>query len=68
MELHATTVVWEGDGKLTVHDKTQGAQNSQAYVAAVFGLSQGRRAGGDALSSAAASARACGRSTSSSWR
>ncbi|MDB5656017.1 MAG: xanthine dehydrogenase YagR molybdenum-binding subunit, partial [Tardiphaga sp.] len=24
MEMHATTVVWEGDGKITVHDKTQG--------------------------------------------
>ncbi|AMJ62982.1 xanthine dehydrogenase family protein molybdopterin-binding subunit [Bosea sp. PAMC 26642] len=39
MEPHATTVIWKGDGKITVHDKTQGVQNSQAYVAAVFGLS-----------------------------
>lgn len=39
MEPHATTVIWEGDGKITVHDKTQGVQNSQAYVASVFGLS-----------------------------
>jgi xanthine dehydrogenase YagR molybdenum-binding subunit len=39
MEPHATTVVWEGDGKLTIHDKTQGSQNSQSYVASVFGLS-----------------------------
>lgn len=39
MEPHATTVVWEGSGRITVHDKTQGVQNSQAYVAAVFGLS-----------------------------
>lgn len=39
MELHATTVIWEGNGKITVHDKTQGVQNSQAYVASVFGLS-----------------------------
>lgn len=39
MEPHATTVLWEGDGKITVHDKTQGVQNSQAYVASVFGLS-----------------------------
>ena len=38
MEPHASTVVWEGDGRLTVHDKTQGAQNSQAYVCGVFGL------------------------------
>ena len=27
MEMHATTVVWEGDGKITVYDKTQGSQN-----------------------------------------
>ncbi|MGX1742233.1 xanthine dehydrogenase family protein molybdopterin-binding subunit [Bosea sp. NPDC055353] len=40
MELHATTVIWEGNGKITVHDKTQGVQNSQAYVASVFGLSR----------------------------
>lgn len=39
MEPHATTVIWEGKGKITVHDKTQGVQNSQAYVASVFGLS-----------------------------
>lgn len=39
MEPHATTVIWEGAGKITVHDKTQGVQNSQAYVASVFGLS-----------------------------
>ena len=32
MEPHATTVVWEGDGKLTVYDKTQGVQNSQSYL------------------------------------
>ncbi|PTM39567.1 xanthine dehydrogenase family protein molybdopterin-binding subunit [Bosea sp. 124] len=39
MEPHATTVIWDGDGRITVHDKTQGVQNSQAYVASVFGLS-----------------------------
>jgi xanthine dehydrogenase YagR molybdenum-binding subunit len=39
MEMHATTVVWEGDGKITVHDKTQGSQNVQAYLAHVFGFS-----------------------------
>lgn len=38
MELFATTCVYEDDGKLTIYDKTQGAQNSQAYVAGVFGL------------------------------
>ena len=40
MEPHASTVVWEGGGKLTVHDKIQGVQNSQGYVASVFGLSK----------------------------
>ena len=41
MEPHATTVVWEGEGKLLVHDKNQGVQNAQAYIASVFGLSMG---------------------------
>lgn len=40
MELHASTVVWKGDGKLTIHDKTQGAQNTHGYVTSVFGLSK----------------------------
>jgi xanthine dehydrogenase YagR molybdenum-binding subunit len=39
MEMHASTVVWEGDGRITVYDKTQGPQNVQAYLAAVFGFS-----------------------------
>ncbi len=39
MEPHATTVVWEGDGAITVRDKTQGVQNAQSYLAGVFGLS-----------------------------
>jgi xanthine dehydrogenase YagR molybdenum-binding subunit len=29
MELYASTVMWDGDGKLTVYDKTQGVQNVQ---------------------------------------
>ncbi|MBV1797085.1 xanthine dehydrogenase family protein molybdopterin-binding subunit [Siccirubricoccus sp. G192] len=40
MEMHATTVVWEGGGKLTVHDKIQGVLNSQGYICNVFGLSK----------------------------
>ncbi len=40
MEPHATTVVWEGDGKLLIHDKIQGSNNSQGYVCGVFGLSK----------------------------
>lgn len=39
METHASTVVYEDDGKLTIYEKTQGAQNSQQYVMGVFGLS-----------------------------
>ncbi len=38
MELFAATVIWNGDGKLTVYDKTQGVQNVQRYVCGVFGL------------------------------
>ena len=38
MEPHASTVVWEGGGKITVYDKVQGSQNSQKYVTSVFGL------------------------------
>ena len=38
MELFATTCVYERDAKLTIYEKTQGSQNSQGYVASVFGL------------------------------
>ena len=38
MELFATTVVRNGDRKLTVFDKTQGVQNVHRYVCGVFGL------------------------------
>ena len=38
MELFAATVVWDGGGKLTVYDKTQGVQNVQRYLCGVFGL------------------------------
>ncbi|MGH6610195.1 MAG: xanthine dehydrogenase family protein molybdopterin-binding subunit, partial [Burkholderiaceae bacterium] len=40
IELFASTVIWEGDGKLTIYDKTQGAPNSHDYVCRVFGLSK----------------------------
>jgi xanthine dehydrogenase YagR molybdenum-binding subunit len=36
MELFASTVMWEGGGKLTVYDKTQGVQNVQGYLCSVF--------------------------------
>jgi xanthine dehydrogenase YagR molybdenum-binding subunit len=38
MELYASTAIWEGDGKLTIFDKTQGVQNVHRYVCGVFGL------------------------------
>lgn len=38
MEMFASTCVFEGGGKLTIYDKTQGSQNAQGYVTSVFGL------------------------------
>ncbi|PZO79380.1 MAG: aldehyde oxidase [Mesorhizobium amorphae] len=38
MEPHASTVIYEDGGKLTIHDKIQGVTNTQAYVASVFNL------------------------------
>ena len=38
MELYASTVIYEGGGKLTVYDKTQGVQNVQKYLCGVFGM------------------------------
>ena len=38
MELFASTVMWNGAGKLTVYDKTQGVQNVQRYLCSVFGM------------------------------
>jgi len=36
MELYASTVIFEPDGKLTVCDKTQGVQNVQRYLCGVL--------------------------------
>ena len=38
MELYASTVIFERDGKLTIYDKTQGVQNVQRYVCSVFDM------------------------------
>jgi xanthine dehydrogenase YagR molybdenum-binding subunit len=38
MELFTTTTMYEGKGKLTIYDKTQGTVNCQLYVGNVFGL------------------------------
>ncbi len=38
LELYATTTVYEGNGRLTIYDKTQGTINSQLFVANIFGL------------------------------
>jgi xanthine dehydrogenase YagR molybdenum-binding subunit len=37
MELYASTVVWEGNDRLTVYDKTQGVQNVHKFLCSVFG-------------------------------
>ncbi|WP_342739508.1 xanthine dehydrogenase family protein molybdopterin-binding subunit [Bradyrhizobium sp. B117] len=37
MELYATTAVWDGGGRLTVYDKTQGVQNVHKFLCSVFG-------------------------------
>ncbi|WP_295851922.1 xanthine dehydrogenase family protein molybdopterin-binding subunit [uncultured Xylophilus sp.] len=33
MEMHASTVIYDGPGRLTIYDKTQGVQNSRMYLA-----------------------------------
>jgi xanthine dehydrogenase YagR molybdenum-binding subunit len=38
MEMYASTVIWDGGGKLTVYDKTQGVQNVQRYLCSVFDM------------------------------
>ena len=38
MEMFGATAMWEGDGRITVYDKTQGPVNCRNYVANVFGL------------------------------
>jgi xanthine dehydrogenase YagR molybdenum-binding subunit len=38
MEPHASTVMYQEDGSLEIHDKTQGPQNCQDYLHNVFGL------------------------------
>nr|GFC91938.1 molybdenum cofactor-binding domain-containing protein [Tanacetum cinerariifolium] len=38
MEPHASTVMFQDDGSLEIHDKTQGTQNCQDYLHKVFGL------------------------------
>jgi xanthine dehydrogenase YagR molybdenum-binding subunit len=40
MEMFGATAVWEGDGRITVYDKTQGPQNCRNYIANVFGIAQ----------------------------
>jgi xanthine dehydrogenase YagR molybdenum-binding subunit len=38
MEMFASTVIWHGEGVLTIHDKIQGVTNSKDYVVENFGL------------------------------
>jgi xanthine dehydrogenase YagR molybdenum-binding subunit len=37
IELFASTVLWEGDGRVTIHDKTQGVKNTHWYICNVMG-------------------------------
>ncbi|QDV34645.1 xanthine dehydrogenase family protein molybdopterin-binding subunit [Tautonia plasticadhaerens] len=41
MEMFGSTAVWDGGGKITVYDKTQGSQNVRDYLMKVFKLSEG---------------------------
>jgi xanthine dehydrogenase YagR molybdenum-binding subunit len=41
MELYASTVIYERDGKLLIYDKTQGVQNVQRYVCSVLNMKPG---------------------------
>ena len=38
MEMHGITVVWDADDKVTVYEKTQSLQGTQASIARVFGI------------------------------
>lgn len=40
MAPHASTVIWRGDGGITVHDKTQGSKQTHDYVCDAFELSE----------------------------
>lgn len=40
MELHATTVRWDGDAKVTVWEKTQGVKDTQRSIMQAFGLDE----------------------------
>jgi len=40
MECLGSTACWDEDERLTIYDKTQGAQNSHRYVCNVFGLAK----------------------------
>ena len=42
MEMHASTVVYDDDGHLTIFDKSQGSQNCRWMVSQVFGLPKDR--------------------------
>ena len=41
MELYASTVIFEPDGKLTIYDKTQGVQNVHRYLCGVLEMEPG---------------------------
>ena len=67
METFAATAVWEGDGRITVFDKTQGAQNCRNYVAGVFGMPRDKVRVLSAVCGRCVRGRACVRNTSCRW-
>lgn len=42
MEMHATTVILDADGHMTVYDKTQGSQNCRWLLSHAFGISKSK--------------------------
>lgn len=40
MEIHGITVVWEGDQKVTMYEKTQALKNTQQNIMRLFGLKE----------------------------
>lgn len=38
MAPHASTIIWRGDGSITVHDKTQGSMKTHEYICDAFDM------------------------------
>ena len=68
MECFGSTAVWDDDERLTIYDKTQGAQNSHRYMCNIFGLAKDKVRVAVALHRRRLRLRACGRNISCSWQ